>query len=754
MAGVTGVEYFDFDLELVGGPDGYAARVLASPTGEAETVFQLPFSADSLENFILKVGRARSGIRRIGSPQQEAARTFGTKLYDAVFAGEVGTCFRRSLDEADRNGRGLRVRLRLTDAPDLAPVPWEYLYAEGLGRFLVLSAQTPIVRYMDLPERVDPLGVATPLRVLLVVSSPSDLAELDTAKEVANVAGALGELTSRGLVELTVLESATLADLRRALRTGRFHVLHFIGHGGFDEQSDDGVLAFQSDTGTRHLVSGHDLGTLLHDHSSLRLAVLNACEGARASAGDPFAGVAQSLVRQRIPAVVAMQFEITDEAAIAFSKELYMAVLDGYSIDGALAEARKAIFTGDNDIEWGTPVLYMRARDGRVFEIQPRAPKTAKEADGEQPEPLETPDSGRRPQTVAEETDSVALEDQAQPQPQPQDDTAGEDGETPDSGRRLQTVAEEPVAGEGEHRPEAESGRRGGGGADATEVIDRIYGREDDPEGRRRRRNRLLMGVGGGLVAIVLVAAVLSGGGETPEQPGFPTTLTTEPGATTAATTEPGGLPPIEFDILATQGSVTVDGAVDDWPTGAAFESSFVVAGQEGGPVAQWWLRWDQQALYLLAITNDTDLVQPWENNPAQLWRGDSVSFELGVSTAAVQSSGGPRAGDAHYLFGPTLDGRVISAVNPSNGTTFVSGGPDGRILAAAGFFDTGYLIEIAIPWQVVGVAPEPNLDLAINLNISDGDGAGDLRTMRSTNPARTPGNQTDPNLWQVLVLG
>lgn len=129
------------------------------------------------------------------------------------------------------------------------------------------------------------------------------------------------------------------------------------------------MLLLESEDGRSRLVSGNALGTLLHDHSSLRLALLNACEGARAARSDPFAGVAQQLLRQGIPAVIAMQFEITDKAAIILAREFYDALADGYPVDGALAEARKSIFTAENDIEWGTPVLYLRAQDGNFFDI-------------------------------------------------------------------------------------------------------------------------------------------------------------------------------------------------------------------------------------------------------------------------------------------------------------------------------------------------------------------------------------------------
>jgi hypothetical protein len=66
-----------------------------------------------------------------------------------------------------------------------------------------------------------------------------------------------------------------------------------------------------------------------------------------------------------------MQFEITDETAITLAREFYSALADGYPVDGALAEARKAIFAQGNDVEWGTPVLHMRAPDGHVFDVEP-----------------------------------------------------------------------------------------------------------------------------------------------------------------------------------------------------------------------------------------------------------------------------------------------------------------------------------------------------------------------------------------------
>jgi hypothetical protein len=366
--------YLDFDLLVARSEDGtLSARVVDSPAGQAVHEFELPFSDLEVENFLLRVGQTRGRTRRLESSEMESARQFGGRLYDALFDGEVRTAFRRSLDDADRQQKGLRVRLRLNDAPEVADLPWEFLYSSGLNRFLALSTDTPLVRYMDLPSSSRPLTVTPPLRILVMISSPTDYPELDVAAEWTRLQCALQELADRGLVELDKLEDASLSRLQQRLRQGDYHIFHFIGHGAFDEREQDGVLMLEDDQERGRRVSGHYLGTLLHDHRSMQLAVLNSCEGARAARDDPFAGTAQSLVQQGIPAVIAMQFEITDDAAIGFAQEFYAAIADGYPVDAALGEARKAIFAGGNDVEWGTPVLYLRSGDGKIFDVDQSA---------------------------------------------------------------------------------------------------------------------------------------------------------------------------------------------------------------------------------------------------------------------------------------------------------------------------------------------------------------------------------------------
>jgi CHAT domain-containing protein/SIR2-like protein len=351
--------------------DSYATgkyQVLASNRlAEATDGFELPFEQLELENFILRLSHPR-GRRRIDHSAIDEARRFGGELFKALFHGEIHSLYRDALADARGRDRGVRITLCLSGSPELIDVPWEYLFDDP--DFLAMSALTPVVRYLDLPRAHRPLLVKPPLRLLGVVSSPADYEQLDVARERANLQNALATLTESGAVELQWLERPTLGALLHALQTQTFHALHYVGHGTYDRETDRGALLFEDDGGWARPVTGDRLGMILHDFTSLRLAILNACEGARTARTDPFAGVAGSLVRRDIPAVVAMQFEISDEAAIVFASGFYEQLAGGAPVDASLAAARLAMLAQRGDeIEWGTPVLFMRVPDGRIFDL-------------------------------------------------------------------------------------------------------------------------------------------------------------------------------------------------------------------------------------------------------------------------------------------------------------------------------------------------------------------------------------------------
>jgi tetratricopeptide (TPR) repeat protein len=416
---MAGSAHHDLDLLFGRSGTGYQAQILRSPAGDGQTVtFARPFTDLELENFVLKVGRFKARTRRVDAPPVAAAKLFGGQLFDAVFTGAVGECLRRSLDHARDGQSTLRIRLRLADCPELADLPWELLYDRSDDWFLALSDRTPIVRYVQLPVQPRSVDVTLPLRILVIRSEPLDYPPLDLAAEWAQVMEALSPLTDAGLLAFTELAAPTLGELRRALLRDTFHVLHYMGHGGFDQERG-GVLLFTGRAGRGLPVTAADLGVLLRDHTSLSLAVLNACEAGRTDPADPFAGVADTLVRRGIPAVIAMQFEVSDEAAIEFAPALYGALASGRPVDAAVAEARKAIYTV-SPLEWVTPVLYLRADNAQLFDISQHTPEqtpehtpqhTAEDTPQHTPEdtlqrtPEDTPQ--RQPSAALEQTDNA-----------------------------------------------------------------------------------------------------------------------------------------------------------------------------------------------------------------------------------------------------------------------------------------------------------------------------------------------------------
>ncbi|HLF89824.1 MAG TPA: CHAT domain-containing protein [Anaerolineales bacterium] len=352
------LEFLNFDLlieadqPVEGSVLQYSTRLLQSPAGQARHTFQFQPANDPLRQLLTL------------SEAQELGRT----LHRTALGEQISGLLQRSLDEARRQGKGLRLRLRLEDAPMLTTQPWELLHNPNTERTYALSSETPLVRYPELPEGAPPLEIQLPLNILVLIANPNDHPPLEVEKEWNNLNNTLADLQQRGLVTLERLETPTLNGLLKQLRRGNYHIFHFIGHGGFNPQTGLGELILEQDNGESHPVSGTRLGTFLRDERSLRLAVLNACEGAKAE-GNPFASVALKLVQQGVPAVIAMQTRISDRAAIAFEHEFYSALADVYPVDAALSEARKAVFA-ESEVEWAVPVIYMRSESGKLFAVK------------------------------------------------------------------------------------------------------------------------------------------------------------------------------------------------------------------------------------------------------------------------------------------------------------------------------------------------------------------------------------------------
>ena len=353
-------------------------RVKASCSlfGEVTNNIDFPFTISEWQNTFAGVVRSTREIdlESLGESSkdlQEQIKTLGSELFKAVFSGEIGEKFSNSLAIAKRDNFELHLNLRLE--PELNGFPWEYLYDAKEG-FIALSERTPLLRYLEVGQPVKSLEVKPPFQVLVIIAIPKGLPSLNVEKEWQGLQMAVEDLEKHSLLELTRLEKPTLQELHNelSLKGKEYHILHFIGHGDFDKGMQQGVLAFEDENRNKHLVSSEKFETVLKSHESLRLVFLNACKGAVTTESNVFSGVAQNLVEGvGIPAVIAMQFAITDAAAITLAKSFYKGLTVRKSVASALASARIAINASKaNELEWSTPILFMRSLNSYLFDIQ------------------------------------------------------------------------------------------------------------------------------------------------------------------------------------------------------------------------------------------------------------------------------------------------------------------------------------------------------------------------------------------------
>ncbi|HSD85073.1 MAG TPA: CHAT domain-containing protein, partial [Anaerolineae bacterium] len=173
-------------------------------------------------------------------------------------------------------------------------------------------------------------------------------------------------------VRLTFLTPPiTLERLEAELRHG-YHVLHFIGHGGFNVKEQQAALYFENaDRIAQRVIDADFAGMLDRLHVPPQLIVLAACQSARQSLHDVFTGLGPQLVQIGVPAVVAMQADVTLLTARQFTATFYRQLLAHGLVDLAMNEARSTLITNGR-FDAAVPVLFMRLRDGRLWSEAPR----------------------------------------------------------------------------------------------------------------------------------------------------------------------------------------------------------------------------------------------------------------------------------------------------------------------------------------------------------------------------------------------
>ncbi len=145
-------------------------------------------------------------------------------------------------------------------------------------------------------------------------------------------------------------------------------IVQFVGHGVYREGT--GYLALVGENGKTWIVNDEQFAAIFAGvQNRLGLVCLATCESAKSDSPKSFLGIAPRLVQRGTPAIVAMRYPVLVSTAEIFLESFYKSVAARKPVDWAVQWARNAIYVkvGADNREFATPVLFMRARDGKIF---------------------------------------------------------------------------------------------------------------------------------------------------------------------------------------------------------------------------------------------------------------------------------------------------------------------------------------------------------------------------------------------------
>ncbi len=291
-------------------------------------------------------------------PKDTELIAFGTDLFETLFQGDV----RRLYDEARSRQHGRKLDFVFTSMVSwIAEKPWEFAYDASRRSFLA-TEDIHFVRNVLTAIPADAIPPrAGPLRILVASAQPAGFGRLSVQQELEVIRRGFDPLIAAGLAEVEVLPRATPSSIHARLSTGGFTIVHFIGHGVFDEKTQQGSLVFEDSRGGEFLL-GERSAREIFCQRGVTLVFLNACQTGSGGRADFNKGVAQSLVAHGLPALVANQYSVLDSSATQFAQHFYWALAQGMTIGQAAREARIAVnysLQGEM-IDWAVPVVYAR----------------------------------------------------------------------------------------------------------------------------------------------------------------------------------------------------------------------------------------------------------------------------------------------------------------------------------------------------------------------------------------------------------
>ncbi|MBI5298292.1 MAG: CHAT domain-containing protein [Chloroflexi bacterium] len=295
---------------------------------------------------------------------------YGAMLTQSLFADkDLLAAFSKARASAQTGQSPLRIRLIIgPSAPELNGLFWETLRdPENDKATLFTGEQVYFSRYLSsLDWRPVKLRSKGSLKVLVAVANPGgldqySLAPVDVPAELARAQAALKDIPVMALPSKPE-ERCTLQGIIDHLRAG-CDILYLAAHGSFVKEEP--WLWLEDEQGGVARVSGYDLVTRIRELDvQPRLVVLASCQSAGKGAGAALQALGPKLAEGGVPAVVAMQGNISMDSVARFMPVFFSELQQDGQVDRAMSVARGVVRDAS---DFWMPVLFMRLRSGRVW---------------------------------------------------------------------------------------------------------------------------------------------------------------------------------------------------------------------------------------------------------------------------------------------------------------------------------------------------------------------------------------------------
>jgi hypothetical protein len=288
--------------------------------------------------------------------QPKTLEVLGTHLWNLILQNDVGDALKRCIPKQGSKPP-LRLSIEFADDADetLKGLPWEFLY-EPDSKFLATKTELLLTRYVSMPNgriEVSQVGDREEVRALLIAALPDD-DKFDTErKNLRNLRTALTAVAHLWVPD--VIEVWDAAKIEKELEDTEYHIIHVVGicHGTPGHaQIYLGGDSFQD--------PAKFVEVLTTNPKRPRLIILQLCDYVDGDATENFELLAPALIRNEVPAVLALQYAIKQADQVGLGKGFYESLVKGEAIGAAVQASRRQLSLASLAHRFGTPVLYLQ----------------------------------------------------------------------------------------------------------------------------------------------------------------------------------------------------------------------------------------------------------------------------------------------------------------------------------------------------------------------------------------------------------